>query len=374
MGNSDDINIIIAGDFIPPRTKTNIYSEGLLSALKNKDFSIVNLEAPLTDTGQAIQKNGNNFKASPDSIHHIKEGYFDAVALSNNHMRDFGDEGVTDTLNICRENKINTVGAGRNLVEAVRPLRITIKGAKVSFLNYSEREFNIASKNRAGANPFDIINAYYDIQKEKQECDYIIVIYHGGLEYQFFPTPEMVKNFKFMIDAGADSVVAHHAHRYSGTLVYKDKPLIFGLGNFLCPTIIKITEDWLTGLMLKIKLNDRSIDFELIPVRMSNNFKNVDLPGANDVKNILKQIDEISTLINNELLYIDYWENMDQLGKDRIMRLLKSSSRLEYRLRKYIPVIFNNKVSVYKRNNWLNTTRCDSHRNRLIRILENQKI
>jgi len=342
--------------------------------LKNNDFSIVNLEAPLTDTGQEIQKNGNNFKTSPDSIHHIQKGNFDAVALSNNHIRDFGDEGVINTLNICHEKNIKTVGAGKNLIEAGRPLRITIKGAKVSFLNYSEREFNIASKNQAGANPFDTINAYYDIQKEKEECDYIIVIYHGGLEYQFFPTPEMVKNFKFMIDAGADSVVAHHAHRYSGTSVYKGKPLIFGLGNFLCPTIIKITEEWLTGIMLKIKLNDRSIDFELIPVRMSNNFKNVDLPGPIDSKKILKQVDEISTLINNELSFIDYWKNKDQIEKDRIIRLLKSSSRLEYRLRKYFPVLFRNKVSVYRRNNWLNTARCDSHRNRFIRVLENQKI
>jgi poly-gamma-glutamate synthesis protein (capsule biosynthesis protein) len=250
------------------------------------------------------------------------------------------------------------------------PLRIKIKDRKISILNYSEREFNIASEHGAGANPYDTIKAYYDIQKEKQENDFVIVIYHGGLEYQFYPTPEMVTNFKFMVDAGADTVVAHHSHRYSGTLIYKDKPLIFGLGNFFCSTKNIITEEWLTGLLLRLKLNTSSIAFDLLPVIMSDALDKVGLLEGNAAEKIMKKVGELSSTINDELLLMDYWMKKDRSDKKRIMRLLKARSRFEYRLRKYFPDFFWEKISGYKRKIWLNNVRCDSHRNRLIRILE----
>jgi len=372
MDNS--IKLLFTGDFIPPENSDNILSEELIKILKDKDFSIVNLETPLTRSTEPIKKGGNNFKVDPKFVQHIKDGFFDAVTLSNNHIRDYGKEGVIDTVNVCAANNILTVGAGKNLKEASQPLRLNIRGKKISILNYSEREFNIASEHQAGANPYDTINSYYDIQNEKYENDYVIVIYHGGIEYQYYPTTEMVKNFKFMIDVGADSVVAHHSHRYSGTLVYKEKPIFFGLGNFISPTKSKVTDDWLIGLMVRLELKKSSVNFHLIPVKMSGDFKNVYLMDSEDANNILIHIRKISDIISNKIMLVDYWKKYDKVNKERIFRLLKSNSRFEYRLRKYLPKLFCNRITQYKRNTLLNMIRCDSHRNMLITILEKYKV
>jgi len=187
---SEEIKIIFTGDFIPPnKTDSQIYSDELLKLLKDKDFSITNLETPLTDSNVSITKTGRNFKRSPSSIKFIKEGHFDAVCLSNNHIRDYDDQGVVDTIDTCHKNNIKTVGAGKNLSEAKLPLHLNIKGKQISILNYSEKEFNIADNGKAGANPFDLIDAYNDVKREREKNDYVIVVYHGGLEYHHIPYP-----------------------------------------------------------------------------------------------------------------------------------------------------------------------------------------
>lgn len=369
----DSIKILFAGDFIPPEIDDNIFSEDLLNVLQAKDFSIVNLETPLTCANTKIEKTGNSFKRHPSAIRHVKDGYFDAVALSNNHIRDYGDKGVYDTIEACKQYGISTIGAGLDIEEAAKPLRICIKGRRISILNYSEQEFNIASKNGAGANPFDLIDAVYQIETEKTENDFVIVIYHGGLEYQYFPTLGMVKNFKFMIDIGADTIVAHHTHKYSGTIIYKEKPIIFGLGNFLCSTVRKISDEWQIGIIAEITLAADKIDFKVVPVKMSEDFNKINLMIPKEAQKVLNHIEEISFLIEEPNLFHNYWLSENLKDSEKILRLLKSNSKLEYRLRKYFPLVFNNHLTNYRKNMMLNMIRCVSQRERLIRILEEYK-
>jgi len=86
----DCVRIIFAGDFIPPENADNLFSKELLTVLKDKDFSIVNLETSLTEGSNVIEKKEKHFKIDPKSNKHIKNGFFDAVALANNHICDFG--------------------------------------------------------------------------------------------------------------------------------------------------------------------------------------------------------------------------------------------------------------------------------------------
>lgn len=364
------IKLLFAGDFIPPEKGNKIYSSSLLNVLKDKDLSIMNLEAPLTNCIKAIKKIGNNIKSEPQTVQHIKEGFFDVVCLSNNHIRDFGDKGVLDTIDICKLNKIKTVGAGLNLNEAQKALRINIKDKKISILNYSEQEFNIATNKKAGANPYNIISTYYDIKTEKSLNDYLIVIYHGGIEYQYYPTPEIVKNFKFMIDAGADCIISHHTHRYSGYIFYNNKPILFGLGNLLSPTKNKVKDEWLTGIIASISFDKNDISVEIIPTVMSTEFNSVDLCSDKTKNIIIEHINTISqTIINTEQLQ-KLWGIFYQNEFQRLLNTLKSNSRFEYRLRKHISFIFCKVINKYKFLNLLNMTRCPSQREKMINILE----
>jgi len=367
----DSIKILFAGDFVPPQLSSSVYSENLQAILKEKDFSIVNLEAPFTVRGKAIKKTGKHFKINPELIDVVKEGFFDAVALANNHIRDYGNEGVRDTLHICHKNCIDTIGAGVNLSEAKKSLRIKVKDKRIAFLNYCEREFNIATNDNAGANAYDTISAYYDIQKEKQKNDYIFVIYHGGLEYQYYPTIEMVTKFRFMIDAGADCIIAHHSHRYSGVITYKNKPIFFGLGNFLAPTVSRVTEQWQTGIISVLELKNDLIDFKIIPVRMSLDCNTVDILSPPDKVNVIKHINEITEVIKNDSLIKDYWQKYIKSKEDKVIHILKSNNRLGYKLRKRLSQFFYSGICEYKLLNLLNMVQCDSHRDQLVQILNN---
>jgi len=368
--NSDTISLLFAGDFIPPESSKNIFTEDLLKVLRAKDFSIVNMEAPLTNGGKKVIKSGNSFKVSPEGILHIRNGYFNAVSLSNNHIRDFGCQGVNETIKTCEQNNILTVGAGANLHEASKPLRITIKGKKLSFLNFSEIEFNFATENKGGANPFDLIDALNQIKSEKEANDFVILIYHGGLEYHHLPTPGIVKLFKFLVEAGSDCIISHHTHRYSGLLFHNNKPIIYGLGNFLAKTKSKNANGWYIGLIAKVKLENNSVSAEIIPTQIGSNFLTVGLVSESKRQMVLAHITEISEIINDEKLLQEYWDKEYEKSQSKLFDILKSDCRFEYRLRKYFPVLFNPGISQYRLINILNLMRCSSHREQLIMLLE----
>ncbi len=371
MNNFKDIILLFGGDFIPPTQTYNIYSENLLDVLKDKDFSIINLEAPLTRCTQKIRKTGNNFKSSPESVKYLVDGNFNAVCLSNNHIRDFGNQGVLDTLNNCKNYNILTVGGGLNSDQAAQPLSVSINSKKISFLNYSEKEFNIAGPGHAGANSFDLIDAFYQIKGAKKDNDYVIVIYHGGLEYHYLPSTEIIKRFKFFVDAGADSVVSHHTHRYSGMMLHKNKPIFFGLGNFFASTKTAATDSWLKGIMVQLKITETGIYHRIIPTKMASDFGSVDLLEGHEKQKILEHFDKFSEKISDEKAIQSYWEDIYCSSSDRFTNLIKSDSRLEFRLRKRLPKIFKTELSQYKLLTILNLFRCDAHRDQVVKVLEN---
>lgn len=365
----EDITILFAGDFIPPDVNAQIYSPELATVLQQKDFSIVNLEAPFTTTNNRISKTGLNFGLNPEGIQIIKQGFFNAVALSNNHIRDFGNQGVETTLSICRGNNISTVGAGLNVQEAEKPLKINIKGKKICFLNYSEHEFNIVSTRKAGANPFNIINAHNHIVEQKKNSDYVFVIYHGGLENHKLPPVNLVKRLKFLVDVGADGIIVHHSHNYSGLLFHKDKPIALGLGNFLLKVKSTKTKAWYNGLVLKFVLGNEGIGVELIPIEQSKDFSAIGIAQGEDKQRILNEIENLSAIINDSEQFEKYWEKENRKYSVQLLNLLKSNTRWEYRIRKRLGIIGKG-LSTYKLNILLNLTRCQSHRERMIQILE----
>jgi len=367
------ISILFAGDFIPPTNSDDSpFSQDLLKVLSNKDFSIVNLEAPLTISNEKILKTGKNFKSDPDAVQHIVNGKFDAVTLANNHIRDFGGEGVLDTLEACRKNNIMFVGAGESPEAAAAPLMTTIKGKRIAFFNFSEREFNIVDRGSPGANPFDAIDAFYQIQKAKSVCDFVFVIYHGGVEYHYLPIPTIVKRFKFMIDAGADCVVSHHTHRYSGMMYHKGKPVFFGLGNFLASTISTATDPWLKGIIVRLEITENRIDHQIIPTKMAPDFGSVDLMAGEDKQESLNHFEELSGQLADAKAIQSYWKDVYGSNTDRLTHLIKSDTRLEFRLRKQLPKIFKPELSQFKLMTLLNLFRCDAHREQVIQTLENR--
>lgn len=352
--NNNSITLLFAGDFLPPKTDKFIFNDKLLDVLRDKDFSCVNLEAPLTKWPKSLNKPGIVFKREPKAIKHIKDGFFDAVSLANNHIRDYGTKGVSDTIDICNINFIKSFGAGKNLEEAKMPLKIASKGKKLTFLNYCEQEQNIALNNSAGANPFDPIITYWEIQKEKKESDYIIVIYHGGLEHYPLPLPGLRDRCKFLIDIGVDAIICHHTHVASGYEIYKNKPIFYGLGNF-CFDYKKLGNIELhQSILAKLVLNDKKIEFYPIGLIYNRKVKEIQLIEKSELEDFNKRLEQVNQILSDEKVYHNYWEKItNKLLPNYYIKLIygtgilgKTIKRLRlYRRNEKRIALFNNLIA-----------------------------
>jgi len=251
-------------------------------------------------------------------------------------------------------------------------LVVEIKGKKFCFVNYSEKEFNSAGYDRAGANPFDLIDAFYQIRDARKVNEYVIVMYHGGLEYHYLPSPEIIRRFRFLVDAGADCVVSHHTHRYSGMMYHKDKPIFFGLGNFLASTRSIAADPWLKGIMVRLEIKESRLDHQIIPTKMASDFGSVDLLAGEDKQESLNHFEILSKQLTDDKAIQSYWKDVYSSHMDRLTDLIKSDTRMEFRLRKRLPKIFKAELSQHKLMTLLNLFRCDAHREQAIQTLENR--
>lgn len=184
---SNSIKILITGDFAPTLRVADAIQKGDYESLfgevkpliQEVDYSITNMEAPLIGSGTPIAKTGPNLKASCKSVEALKYAGFDMVTLANNHIMDYGSEGLFSTMEICRKNNIEDIGAGRNAEEAKQIKYVTLKGKKIAFINVAENEWSTTDSNKPGANALNEVLIYYQIQEAKQQANYTILIIHG---------------------------------------------------------------------------------------------------------------------------------------------------------------------------------------------------
>jgi poly-gamma-glutamate synthesis protein (capsule biosynthesis protein) len=368
--------MILTGDFVPKAglDPYDPFSDEIRDLFHESEYAIINLETPLTDRGKPILKTGKNFRRNPKYAEILKQAGVDCVCLANNHIRDYGDEGVLDTIRYCKEAGLDIVGAGINSEDAAKPLIKEFKGMKVGFLNYCEWEFSIASEHMAGANPFDIIDAVRQIKDLQSAVDRIVVIYHGGIEYQHYPTREMIKNFRFLVENGVDAVFVHHAHAYSGYEVYRGKLIQYGLGNLLAASDSNNKgDDWLTGLMFQYCLDQSNQRKELVNYRylkMDQNYTFVDFISEHEIKVKVSMLNEF---ISDPAKLQTAWDETTARFSDYYLTTLSSNTRLGYMMRKHFKLSFRG-ISRYRLMVLLNCMRCQSLRNLIIEILHKETL
>src|SRR5690554_2655087 len=243
-------SILITGDLVISKEyhSSNI-DDNIVSLFKNSDLNIVNLEAPVTNSNKTINKTGPNIKSHEQSTKDVLDKLdIDVVTLANNHVLDYDEQGVADTLSFCKANNIRPVGAGMNLEEASKTLYVDTIEGKIAIINFAENEWTCATKETAGANPMDLIENFKQIKKAKEKADFVIVIVHGGNEHHHYPSPRMVKQYRFYAENGADAVVGHHTHCVSGYERHKNVPIFYSIGNFLFPKENQKREGWYFGI------------------------------------------------------------------------------------------------------------------------------
>lgn len=363
------MNVLIAGDFCPQSRAKKLCEEGKYAEMlgeakdivEKADFSIVNLECPITQGDEhPIEKKGPNLRCSEKSVEAIRWTGFDCVTLANNHFLDFGAKGVNNTLQSCQKHGLETVGGGMNIEEASKTLYKQIDGKTLSVINCCEHEFSIATATTAGANPLNPIQQYYAIKEARTKADYVLVIVHGGHEHWQLPSTRMQETYRFFIDAGADAVVNHHQHCFSGYETYKEKPIFYGLGNFCFDDPKSKSGIWNEGYMVQLQFNN-TVGFRIHPYLQCREKACVKLlePFSYD-----KRIEELNGIIANpEQLhkYQEEYYRQDAKKYKEMFEPLDLHPIRALRKRGWFPSFISKKRKALA----MNFIQCESHRDRL---------
>jgi poly-gamma-glutamate synthesis protein (capsule biosynthesis protein) len=311
------ISIIISGDFAPllnPGQVRDDHFNSLNDILSSACLHVTNLECPVSEASGAIRKTGPVIKAYPEAIKLLKQAKVSVACLANNHIFDFGERGILDTLDTCRRNNIETIGITSRPDRENHWIIKEVEGKRIGLLNYCEHEFSVRDKGLIGARGYDPVDAYMDISELKKTVDFVIVIYHGGNEYYNLPNPDLKKDFHFLADIGADAVIGHHTHVYSGYEVYQGKLLIYSIGNFFFPSPAE-PPGWYNGIIVKLTL-DRKTGFQLIPVKQGADDFSVTLVEDEEKERAIHEIDLLSGIVKNDYELREHWnEYVDKNGR-----------------------------------------------------------
>lgn len=373
------MKILVAGDFCPSdRVATLVanrdysFFDGVKDIINCADYSIVNFECPVVEGKVSpINKCGPSLCTERSAIEAVKYAGFDCVTLANNHFRDYGDDGCLTTLEELNRHNIDYVGGGANIYEAQRVLYKEIAGQKIAILNFCENEFSIATENTAGSAPLDIVDNYHQIITARKNADLVLVIVHGGHEYYQLPSPRMKKIYRFFLELGADAVVNHHQHCFSGYEYYNGKPIVYGLGNLCFDESGNRNRIWNEGYCVEIDFRDHSTQIILHPFIQCNNEPVVTLMNISQRERFYKTIDELNRIIVDEELLkdaFDKWAMSREKHVDSIFFSYHNRYLNAAAYRGWIPYpMRQNEIAPL-----LNFIICEAHRDVVIDILNNR--
>jgi poly-gamma-glutamate synthesis protein (capsule biosynthesis protein) len=212
--------------------------DGVRALFTEDDLSIVNLECAPSPLGTPQDKE-YNFRC--DKGHEaMRDAGVDVANMGNNHSGDFGQEALLDGRARLKRAGVEPVGAGRDDAEANAPAIFRLKGWRIAVLGFGgvvpARSWISGPGHPGVADGYDTASMVRAVQAADAQADLVFVAIHWGEELDTKPRPDDVYRAHTLIDAGADAIFGHHAHRLQQLEFYKGRPIAYGLGNFVWPS------------------------------------------------------------------------------------------------------------------------------------------
>ncbi len=349
------MNINFFGDMVP------IENVLLDDYIINADLSFINLEVPVTESNKHILKAGPVLKSCKKYLKNIIKQFngYVYLNLSNNHMGDYGEQGIIDTINICKE--LNIYYGGVNINNKIEP---TIINNKIAVISVCERQFGISQYNKIGVN-YHTPNIYKEIYRLKKEKYKIIISSHVAEEMILWPSPSLQDYFRSLIDIGADIIYNTHSHVPQGFEIYKNKFIFYGLGNFIVdPYHWKSKKNTNWSIFFEV----REDHFNYFGLKISEDHC-VKIHDCNK-----DYIDDCNTPLNNRIMLNSIWQEYSLLiyediykkwlRQDDIFIDINLKSFLIYALKSILKKrkVYCKKVSKSDIALWYHLFSCKSHR------------
>lgn len=248
------------------------FDQGLLEQMRNADIFMINNEFTFTSRGTPTVNKKFTFRANPGNVSMYEEMGVDIVSVANNHIYDYGEISLLDTLDTLEQAEIPYVGAGRNLQEAMTPVYYIANGMKIAFVSATQIERNSvpdtkeATQDSAGVlrcmNPDNLLLV---IEEAKKNSDYVILYIHWGTESQEAIDWLQEQQAPIYAQAGVDLIIGDHPHCLQKMDSVEGVPVIYSLGNFWFNSRTQ------NSCVVKVALGAGEMEsFQFIPCRQSD--------------------------------------------------------------------------------------------------------
>lgn len=310
----ESYSVFVAGDYVIGRDESPSPETTIAPSLRERiaaaDVSVINFEAPLVAAdAEGVPKSGpvvSNHDAAGEAV---AESGFDVCTLANNHVRDYGPDGVASTVDALEALGLETVGVGDTHDAAFDPIEVGGGGVSIGIVNVCEREFNIAGEDDYGAAWFSDRRARETIQRAAERFDAVVAVVHAGVEYVPFPSLDLQRRLREFVDLGADLVVGHHPHVPQGWERYDGGMIFYSLGNFLFDAMTDSKNaSW--GLALEIRFEGPTlVAVDLVPTEVIDGIVHP-LGQRRDRDDYLAYLERVSEITTDRALLEPYWQEI----------------------------------------------------------------
>lgn len=206
---------------------------------------VINLETTVTGSNRFAPEKALHYRMNPQNLPCLTVARPDACVLANNHVLDFGHQGLQDTLNALSAADLQTVGAGRNAGEAQQPAIVNIgEDRRVVILSCGMVSSGIPSSwaatcDRPGINfvaePAEVgaANIISQVHSIKRPGDVVIASLHWGSNWGYAVLPDQIRFAHHLIDGGVDVIHGHSSHHPRPIEVYHERLILYGCGDLI---------------------------------------------------------------------------------------------------------------------------------------------
>lgn len=276
----------------------------MLPVLREADLRLINLECTITAHDKRWSKTPKVFffRTNPQNVRVLKAANVDFVSLANNHIMDFREEGLIETIEVLDRAGISHTGAGQNMEEAWKPAFLTADGQRFGIVAFTDNEpVWAAGEDSPGTNyiPIDLdldeghlFMVQRALEMAREGSDFVIATFHWGPNMVRYPSRDFVDFAHAVIGAGCDLFWGHSAHLFQPVEVYKDRLILYDTGDFVDDYYVSEQRNDQSFLFVVTVNEGRAVSLRLIPVLISR--CQVNRAKGKEAQEICKKMQDIS--------------------------------------------------------------------------------